>query len=152
MSNLYSISEVAQILGMPASTIRYYDNQGLLSGLSRSNGGARVFTDDDIERLWVVERLKASNMPLREIKRYLDLSAQGDASIEERRKIVHERKKEIEKQMDKLQVAHDFIVYKCWFYDTASEAGTCDVPREMSDDEMPPEMAEIKSRCMVNKF
>ena len=149
--NTYTISEVSSMLDIPTSTIRYYDSRGLLAPLRRTSGGARVFTDDDIEWLGFIEKLKASNMSLNEIKEYLSLSAQGDATIEERRKIVYERKKAIERQLKQLQLAHDYITYKCWFYDKASEAGTCDVPSNMPPEEMPPTIRAIKERCISGK-
>ena len=48
----YSISEVAEIMGVPASTIRFYDKEGLLPNIKRESG-KRVFTDDDFKWLKV---------------------------------------------------------------------------------------------------
>ena len=49
--------------------------------------------------------------------------------------------------MAELQETLDFITYKCWYYDTAAQAGTCAVPQAMAEEDMPPHIAEIKRRC-----
>ena len=48
---LYTAGEAAKILGIPASTLRYYDKEGLLPELERSSGGMRMFRDSDFASL-----------------------------------------------------------------------------------------------------
>ena len=146
----YSIGEVANTLGLPASTIRYYDGKGLLPGVERSEGGVRRFSEADLDWLRMIEHLKMSGMTIAEIREFTALYQLGDASIEQRRALVHGRRDQIVQQMKELQDTLDFITYKCWYYDTAAEAGTCDVPREMPEDEMPPEIAAILRRCQIH--
>lgn len=131
MEKIYTIGEASEELGMPASTLRYYDKRGLFPDVARSRGGMRVYTEDDLEWARFIERLKASGMPIAEIKEYINLYRAGDSTIERRREIVHERRNEIDGQVKELKNARDFIDYKCWFYDVAAESGTCDTPRNM---------------------
>lgn len=147
MSRTFTISEAAERLGVPPSTLRYYDRNGLLPHVGRSKGGIRQFTEDDLEWVRVVEWLKTAGMPLKEVKHFTELIQQGDATIEERRRIVHERKAVVEKQLEDMQTTYDFITYKCWYYDVAAEAGTCEAPDRIPFDEMPPEIRRIKERC-----
>ena len=42
---IYTVGEMAQKLGVPASTLRYYDKEGLLPFVERSSGGIRMFRD-----------------------------------------------------------------------------------------------------------
>lgn len=152
MGNLYTIGEAAKELRMPASTLRYYDGKGLFPDVARSQGGMRMYTEDDLEWARFIERLKASGMPIAEIKSYIDLYRQGDETIEERRRIVYERRAALEEQIADLILARDFIEYKCWFYDVAVESGTCDTPRNMSIDELPEAIARIKKKCRINRY
>lgn len=48
-----------------------------------------------------------------------------------------------------IQETFGFITYKCWYYDTAAEAGTCEVPRTMSEEGTPPEIANILRKRSV---
>lgn len=43
----YTEGEMAKLLGVPASTLRYYDKEGLLPFVERSPGGARIFRKND---------------------------------------------------------------------------------------------------------
>ena len=145
----YSIGEVAELLGLAPSTIRFYDNKGLLPNVERSEGGVRRFSEPDIDWLRMIEHLKMSGMTIAEISEFIALFQKGGETIEQRRALVHGRRDEILRQMAELQETLDFITYKCWYYDTAAEAGTCDVPRNMPEDEMPPEIAAILKKCHI---
>ncbi len=60
---LYTVGEMAKELGIPASTLRYYDQEGLLPFLERSSSGMRMFTDADYETLMVIGYLKNQGCP-----------------------------------------------------------------------------------------
>lgn len=147
MPRVYTIGEAAEALGMPASTIRFYDKNGLLPDLSRSQGGTRVFTDEDLEWARFVERLKQSGMPIREMRDFVELFRQGDETVSERRRILHERREALTSQMSELQDALDLITYKCWFYDVAEAGGGMEAARSVADEDMPPEMLALKRKC-----
>ena len=55
---VYTIGEMAQMLDVPTSTLRYYDKEGLLPFVERSNGGMRVFKTADYEWLQIIGCLK----------------------------------------------------------------------------------------------
>lgn len=152
MGNLYSIGEAAKVLGTPASTLRFYDKKGLFPDVARTKGGIRMYSEDDLEWARFIERLKVSGMPIAEIKEYIDLYRAGDATIAQRRKIVYERRSIIDKQIADLKLARDFIDYKCWFYDVATESGTCDTPKHMPADQLPDKIARIKRKCGINRY
>lgn len=152
MGKMYTIGDAADELGMPASTIRFYEKNGLIPNQQRSGGGIRLFDEDGLEWIRFVERLKVSGMPIKEIRDYIELYLQGDSTIEERRRIVYERREAIERQLEELKLARDFIEYKCWFYDVAAESGTCDTPRNMPPDELPDDIRRIKSKCRINRY
>jgi len=46
---VYTVGEMAKLLGVAASTLRYYDKEGLLPFVERSSGGIRMFRESDIE-------------------------------------------------------------------------------------------------------
>lgn len=152
MSMLCTIGDAAKRLGVPASTLRYYDKEGLLPHVNRSDSGIRMFTEDDFEWVVLIERLKQSGLSIKEIKRYVDLYLQGDDTLEERRELIYSRRAILERQMADLQQTLDFLKYKCWFYDRAVEDGTDQRVIQMGLDDLPPEMREIKMRCGVNKY
>ena len=75
---LYTVGEMAKLLGIAASTLRYYDQEGLLPFVERSSGGVRVFTEQDYAPLAVICCLKKSGLSVREIRAFVMLAQQGD--------------------------------------------------------------------------
>ncbi len=91
-------------------------------------------------------------MPIKEIRAYIDLYRQGDSTIAERRRIVEERREAILEQLEDLKLALDFITYKCWFYEVAEKSGTCEMPKNMPEDQLPADIRRIKAKCRINRY
>ncbi|MGN1000041.1 MAG: MerR family transcriptional regulator [Faecousia sp.] len=134
---MYTVGEMAKLLGVPASTLRYYDKEGLLPFVERSPGGMRMFQEKDYEWLQVIGCLKKTGMPLKDIRVYIDMAMQGDATIESRLKMICRQREAVREQMAQLQKTLDTLDFKIWYYETAKEAGTTSVPRNMPLEEIP---------------
>lgn len=80
----YSIGEVSQTTNIPISTLRYYDREGMFPKLARSNGGIRVFSEKEVATIKVIDCLKNTGMPIKDIKNFLDWGEEGDASLQKR--------------------------------------------------------------------
>ncbi|MDD6259504.1 MAG: MerR family transcriptional regulator [Clostridiales bacterium] len=143
---VYTIGEMANLLGVAPSTLRYYDKEGLLPFMERSGGGMRVFTDKDYEILKIIHCLKASGMQIKDIREFIRLVSLGDESIDARLELFRKRRLEVEKQMAELRETLDVVNFKCWYYETAQKAGTTAVPDGMTDDELPEDMRQIRAR------
>ncbi len=137
---IYTVGEAAKILNVAPSTIRYYDKEGLLPFVERSNSGIRMFRNKDFEWLFVIECLKKTGMPIKDIKKFIDMAIEGDTTINERLELVIKQRDAVIKQIEELQGTLDILNYKCWYYQTAKEAGTTSVPHNMNIDEIPKEL------------
>ena len=120
----YTIKQAAALTNLTPVTLRYYDKQGLLPFMERRESGYRMFSDGDIAMLRVIECLKKSGMSIKDIRQFSKWVLMGDDSLQERYEMFLERKKAVEAQMADLQKTLDFINHKCWYYETAIEAGT----------------------------
>ena len=134
---VYTVGEMAKLLGVPASTLRYYDKEGLLPFVERSPGGIRMFQEKDYELLQIIECLKKTGMPLKDIRTYLDMAMRGDETIEQRLKMIEKQRQAVRAQMAELQKTLDTLDFKCWYYETAKQAGTTAVPRNMPLEKIP---------------
>ncbi len=114
----YSISEVETLTGLNASTLRYYEKEGLLPAVSRSSNGRRVYSDEQMDWLKFVIALKSTGMTLDEIKTYVELIFQGDDTLMERREFLDQHKKRIERQMTETFSHMQRIIQKITYYDT----------------------------------
>ncbi|MFG6147435.1 MerR family transcriptional regulator [Halobacillus sp. B23F22_1] len=126
----YSISEVGKELNLTVYTLRYYDKEGLLPFVERTENGRRMFKETDIEALKVIECLKSTGMPIKEIKSFIDWCGDGDDTLQQRYNMFMERKATVEAQLAELNKTMELINHKCWYYETALEAGTEDIHKE----------------------
>ena len=133
----YTIKEAAKIMNVTPSTLRYYDKQGLLPFMERKDSGYRIFSDTDMSMLHVIECLKKSGMPIKDIRQFSKWVQLGDDSLQERYEMFVERKRVVEAQMAELQKTLDFINHKCWYYETALEAGTEKIHFKEQGDKLP---------------
>lgn len=134
---VFTVGEMAKLLGVPTSTLRYYDKEGLLPFVERSPGGMRLFQDKDYEWLQIINCLKKTGMPLRDIRVYIDMAMQGDSTIDDRLKLIVKQREAVRAQMEDLQKTLDTLEFKCWYYETAKKAGTTSVPRNMPLEKVP---------------
>ncbi|WP_035051083.1 MerR family transcriptional regulator [Carnobacterium pleistocenium] len=120
----YSISEVAKKLNLTAYTLRYYDKEGLMPFVKRTPSGTRLFKDSDVDALKIIECLKSTSMPIKEIKHFIDWCSIGDSTLQERYDMFLERKTIVAAQIKELEQAMTLIEHKCDYYKSALEAGT----------------------------
>ncbi|MFJ8247065.1 MerR family transcriptional regulator [Peribacillus asahii] len=126
----YSISEVAKELDLTVYTLRYYDKEGLMPFVERTPSGTRLFKESDIGALKVIECLKATGMPIKEIKNFIDWCSDGDSTLQKRYDMFIERKALVEAQMEELKKTIELIEHKCSYYKTALDAGTEDIHKK----------------------
>ena len=141
---VYTVGEMAKLLGITASTLRYYDKEGLLPFVERSSGGIRMFQESDFEWLQVIGCMKKAGMSIKDIRQYIEMALQGDETIGLRLALFRHQQEALKQQMEELQHTMQLVDYKCWYYETALEAGTVDVPQSMELSQVPEEFREIR--------
>ena len=72
-SKYYRIGELANLVSMSTRTIRYYEEIGLLNSVRRVEGGKRIYTDKDVQRLKFITRLKHLGLTLSEMNELEDI-------------------------------------------------------------------------------
>ena len=139
-----AVVEMAKKLDVPASTLRYYDKEGLLPFVERSSGGIRMFQESDFEWLQVIGCMKKAGMSIRDIRQYIELALRGDDTIDTRLKMFTHQRDVLLAQMEEMRHTLETVEYKCWYYETAKAAGTIDVPRDMADEDVPERFRAIR--------
>lgn len=130
----YTIKQAAEKMGFTVPTLRYYDKEGLLPFVEKKPNGTRVFKDEDFGGLAIITCMKNSGLPIKDIKKYMDLCQEGDSTLQERLEIFLERKKAVEKQREELNKIMETINHKIWYYETAIKAGTEAVHKQNKND------------------
>ncbi|MET1156279.1 MerR family transcriptional regulator [Arthrobacter sp.] len=75
-TNTMHIGELADRTGLSLRTIRHYDDVGLLPATARTDGGFRVYSEDDFERLMVIKQMKPLGFSLEQMAEILALLAE----------------------------------------------------------------------------
>lgn len=74
----FQIGEVADAVGLSLRTIRYYEEIGLVAPSGRTEGGFRLYTESDVDRLRLVKALKPVGLSLETMTELLgDLETLG---------------------------------------------------------------------------
>lgn len=133
---MYTIGQVSEMFGLPISTLRYYDRQGLFPGMVRTSG-IRRFGDRELEALRVIDCLKKSGLEIKDIKQFIDWCEQGPATYEQRRSLFLRQKETVEAEIAHLNKVLDMLTYKCWFYEQSIQDGTDAQVRAMLPDHLP---------------
>ncbi|SDF51700.1 DNA-binding transcriptional regulator, MerR family [Blastococcus fimeti] len=94
-TGLLQIGQVAERTGLSLRTIRFYEENGLVRPTSRSDGGFRLYSDDDVARLEVIKQMKPLGFRLEEMQELLDLLAgltesPGDTELVDRLRMFQE--------------------------------------------------------------
>lgn len=120
----FLIGDISKMYGISQDTLRYYDKAGLLPFVKKNQAGRRVFTEDDLGYIEVIDCLKRSGIPVKEIAKFMDWCVEGDKSLPQRYAFMVEQEGALEKKIIELQAQLDFLRWKKWYYKTANEAAT----------------------------
>lgn len=139
---MYTIGQISEMFGLPVSTLRYYDNEGLLPGMQRRSG-IRQFGEREVEALRVIECLKSSGLGIRDIKRFMAWCDEGPASYGKRKALFEARKAAVTQELERLQKTLDMISFKCWYYEEAMADGSEARIQAMMPDKLPPDIQAL---------
>lgn len=95
----YSIGQVAKMNDLTISQIHYYDNQGLLPFIERTEKGDRIFDEEALKYLEMILCLKNTGMPIKEIKHFIDWSMVGAITIPQRLEMMKQQELKILQQI-----------------------------------------------------
>lgn len=138
---MYTIGQVSEMFGLPVSTLRYYDKEGLFPDLQRSSG-IRQFQEKELEALRVIECLKKSGLEIKDIKQFMTWCVQGSATYPQRRELFLKQKGHVEAEMERMNRVLGMLRYKCWYYEQAMQDGGEERLRTMSPEDMPAEIRQ----------
>lgn len=114
-----TVKQIAEKFNVSAHTIRFYDDEGLFPDVGRDAHGARVFTEANLEWIYLVLCLRSTGMSVADIKNFVRLCAQGDSTMEDRYHIILSQKKKAERELEELKQKIAVITKKEKYYENA---------------------------------
>jgi len=114
----YAIAEAAAKTGLTADTLRYYERDGLLvRPVMRSSSGHRRYTESDLDWIILITRLRATGMPIRDIRAYTELVRAGDGNEGDRLDLLRSHRAQVLAQLAEVQAHLDAIDLKIAVYE-----------------------------------
>ena len=120
----YSIGEFSEVTGLGIHTLRFYEHEGLITPM-RNSSNRRRYSDRDMTWIAFIKRLKATGMPIKEIKRYAALRAEGDTTLFERMEMLIQHRQSLREQIRLLQEHEAKLDEKIAFYQQEIERRQC---------------------------
>ena len=116
-----TIGEAAQRTGLSVDTLRYYERAGLIDRVRRAPNGRRY---EEIDLLWLafLRRLRATGMPIAQMRRFARLRDAGDATAGERRELLEAHARIVRDRLAELSEDLDIVERKITHYRRLEEA------------------------------
>ena len=130
----YNIREIGQIFDVPSSTLRYYEELGILPEVKRDEHKQRVYTDEHIDRLQAITCFKRTGLPMSKIHDFFEYAENLRDNIDKVVDMMEDHEKYIVDQMEKMQQDLDHIRQKDRFYKNNKKAIEKDEPWPRLDD------------------
>ena len=113
---MYTIQDVSAKTGLSTHTLRYYEKQGLITGVGRSRGGFRQYTEENLEALGLIQCLKNTGMSLEEIARFVKLTEEGEHTLGQRVALLRGHREDVIRRIAQMQEHLDKVTRKLDYY------------------------------------
>src|SRR5438034_7291114 len=111
-----TVGEAAAKVGLSVHTLRWYEQEGLVSPVGRDTAGRRRYREEDLDWLQLLTCLRGTGMPVREMRRYAELARTGPATVAERLRLFEEHRERVLARIADLQRDLDAINIKIDIY------------------------------------
>lgn len=112
----FTIQVISEITDLPHSTLRYYEEIGLLEPVARANNGHRRYSEADLRRIEMIKKLRRTSMTIDAMRDFVALYRGGTATATQRREILEAHRQKVQAQVDEMLETLDFIDYKIGLY------------------------------------
>lgn len=112
----YTIKEVSELFNIPNSTIRYYEEIGLLRKVERNYTGKRIFLENHINRLKAISCFKNTGMSLEKIKQFFDFEDDEYNKIDDIISLLSTQEKKVVEDLERLKKDYNHIKKKILYY------------------------------------
>lgn len=125
-SREFTIGEVSAETGLSIDSLRWFEREGLFPAIRRNAGGQRRFSDSDVERIVLMLRLRRTGMPVRDMRRFIELLQGGEETHAERLRLLLAQRARI--QAEQQQLAEDLaaVDFKVAYYTGKISKAECE--------------------------
>lgn len=125
-----TIKEVSEKYGLSQDTLRYYEKIGVIPPVTRTSGGIRNYTKQDIGWVENAVCMRNAGLPVEVIAEYCRLFSMGDSTIGARLELLTEQRKKLIEQKEQLETEISRLDYKIGRYEIAVKTGVLSWEKE----------------------
>ena len=114
---MYTMMQVCRALDMTYQTLKFYCNEGLIPNVKRDTNNRRIFDEQDMKWIKDLTCLKKCGMSIQEMKEYLALCLEGQATILSRKEMLAQKRAALLSEIEELNASVAYIDWKQNFYD-----------------------------------
>ena len=114
---LFTMMQVCKETNMTYQALKFYCNEGLVPNVKRDKNNRRIFDERDVAWIKSLTCLKKCGMSIQEMKSYLDLCLQGEATIPQRKVMLAQKQEALRETMREVRESIAYIDWKQNFYD-----------------------------------
>ena len=113
----YTISQISEMFQLPVSTIRYYEETGILTNIDRTSTGKRIFTEQHVNRLKTICCFKNTGMTIAQLKMFFTFESSEFEHIDDILSLLNGRKESVSQQIKQLQTDYAHVLRKLRYYE-----------------------------------
>ncbi|MBU5482031.1 MerR family transcriptional regulator [Blautia sp. MSJ-19] len=118
----YSIREISELFSLPASTLRYYESEGLLPCVEKSSSGQRIYTEEHIERLNCINCFKRTGMTIPQLRKFFEYETDEAQHIDDIIHLLEDQEKQVDEKLRQLQKDSAHVHHKVAHYKAIKHA------------------------------
>jgi MerR family transcriptional regulator, aldehyde-responsive regulator len=112
-----TIAEVSKKFDLSQDTLRYYERIGLIPSVNRNKSGIRDYTEEDCKWIEFIKCMRSAGLPIEVLIEYIGLFQLGDDTIEVRKELLIEQRKQLIARMEDMQKSLKHLNYKIEVYE-----------------------------------
>lgn len=112
-----TIAEVSKKFDLSQDTLRYYERIGLIPSVKRNKSGIRDYTEEDCMWVEFIKCMRSAGLPIEVLIEYVGLFQQGDETIEARKELLIEQRKQLITRMEDMKKTLERLDYKIARYE-----------------------------------
>jgi len=112
-----TITEVSEKFDISQDTLRYYERIGLIPRVNRNKSGIRDYTEEDCNWVEFIKCMRGAGLPIEVLIEYVGLFQQGDETIEARKELLIDQRKQLITKMEDMKKTLERLNYKIAVYE-----------------------------------
>lgn len=118
----YTIREIGELTGLSSSTLRYYEEEGILRDVGRTENHQRIYTERHLGRLRTLLCFKGTGMSIQQLKQFFQYEENEEEHLEEILELLSRQREKVLEGMEQLARDLKQVERKLCFYGAMKDA------------------------------